>query len=186
MAFHPEPVHAVSEPRQLKAFSDPIRLRIISILSQQAATNRQLAGFLDEPQAKVLHHVRFLLDAGLIRLVETRARGGNLEKYYRAIARGFVLQPGVPEGEEPPGSVTGAVFEALRQEALASIAAWPGHPVDITRRAARISDEQLEAFRGELVALLDRYWADSDDDAAEVPRVRFLAAWYRDPADGSP
>jgi hypothetical protein len=54
----PVPFQIVSDPRQLKAFTDPIRNRILHILADRPATNQQLATTLGEPGAKVLHHVR--------------------------------------------------------------------------------------------------------------------------------
>ena len=105
-SFEPAPFLPVSEPKQLKAISDARRARILRILADREATNQQLAAALGEPQARVLHHVRVLLDAGLIRLVDERVRGGNVEKYYRATARLFGFRPG-PEETAP---IDGGVF----------------------------------------------------------------------------
>lgn len=70
MSFEPVPFQIVSDPQRLKAFTDPLQIRILHILADPEAANQQLARSLGEPQGKVLHHVRFLLDADLIRLVE--------------------------------------------------------------------------------------------------------------------
>src|SRR5690348_3113629 len=81
----------VGDPEQLKAFTDPLRLRVLEILKAREATNKQIADELGQPPARVLHHVRVLAELGLIRLVDTQVKGGNVEKYYRAVARGFTL-----------------------------------------------------------------------------------------------
>src|SRR5215472_2003094 len=91
--FEPVPLQVISDPQQLKAFTDPLRIRVVNFLKPRAATNQQIADALGEPQAKVLYHIRFLLDAGLIRLVDQQIRGGNVEKYYRALAHLFALRP---------------------------------------------------------------------------------------------
>src|SRR5829696_5979233 len=91
--FLSEPFLVVDDPQQIKAFTDPLRVRVLVMLAERAATNQQVANLLGEPQAKVLYHLRFLLDAGLIRLVEQRVKGGNVEKYYRATARSYGLRP---------------------------------------------------------------------------------------------
>ncbi|WP_236627130.1 helix-turn-helix domain-containing protein [Exiguobacterium acetylicum] len=50
----------------------------------------QLAHLLTLSRAKVLYHVRELEKHDLIRLVRTEEQGGNLLKYYQAIARGYI------------------------------------------------------------------------------------------------
>ena len=118
--FVPAPYCEVSQPSQLKVFTDPLRIRVLNVLARREATNQQVADSLGEPTAKVLYHVRFLGEAGLIRLVRTEVKGGNVEKYYRAIALAFTLSPareGMPEFEL---GATSAVLEAVRHEAAYS------------------------------------------------------------------
>src|SRR4051812_38121653 len=98
--FAPAGSMLVEDPQQIKAFTDPLRVRVLVVLSERAATNQQIAAALGQPQARVLYHVRFLLETGLIRLVDTRIRGGNVEKYYRAAASTFQLKP-APELRGP-------------------------------------------------------------------------------------
>lgn len=52
--FEPAPFQVVSDLRQLKAFTDPIRNRVLHILAIQEATNQQRATLIDEPQTRVL------------------------------------------------------------------------------------------------------------------------------------
>ncbi len=167
----PIPFQAIDDPRQLKAFSDPLRNRIIHILSDRAATNQQLAAALDQPQARVLHHVRTLLDVGLIRLVDQRIKGGNVEKYYRATARlyGFRSEPADLE------SISGAVFETLTQELVASLRRWPDQPVAWEGRRVRIGPERLAEFDRRLAALIDEYWGGPDTPAPDDPDADLMA-----------
>jgi DNA-binding transcriptional ArsR family regulator len=88
---------------QLRAVADDLRLRILEQLALQAMTVTQLAGVLGEVPAKLHYHVRELEKVGLLKLVETREKGGILEKYYRAVARGInapdTLFRGMPPDE---------------------------------------------------------------------------------------
>jgi DNA-binding transcriptional ArsR family regulator len=148
--FEPVPYQVVDDPQQLKAFTDPLRVRVLTALTQRAMTNQQLADALSEPQAKVLHHIRVLLDVELIDLVESRIRGGNVEKYYRAVARTFGLMP-------PPelhNTVVAAEFAALQTEATASATAWPDVPQFIHANTTWLSAEQAYALYQRIIEFL--------------------------------
>lgn len=182
-AFEPVPFQIVDTPEQLKAFTDPLRSRVLTLLCERTATNQQIAETLGEPQAKVLYHVRFLLTLGLVRLVETRIKGGNVEKYYRAVARMFGLRA-EPDPELRAG-LAEAEFEALRREVVASSRAWPDQRLLWEARIARITPERVDEFYGRLVELIAEYWggpATPRKDAPDAPAMRFNAVVYRDPS----
>lgn len=183
----PEPFRTVSTAKELKAFADPIRNRILHILAAREATNQQLSAILDEPQAKVLHHVRVLLDAGLIRLVDQQVRGGNVEKFYRATARvyGFRPDPGLPEDFAGPVSVAG--LESVAQELGASLKAWPDQPLYWEGRRARMSPERLAEFYARMQELIAEYWGDPDRPVDEDPEedvMAMAAVMFRFPGNG--
>ena len=180
----PVPFQIVSDPQQLKAFTDPIRNRILHLLADRPATNQQLAAALDQPQAKVLHHVRTLLDAGLIRLVDQRIKGGNVEKYYRATARLYGFRPEPADME----SLSGAVFETITQELVASLRLWPDQPVEWEGRRARIAPDRLAEFHERLSDLIAEYWGGPDTPATDDPDadlMAFASVTYRFPEGAS-
>jgi len=74
---------------QLRAIADELRTRIVEALSHRAMTVTQLGEMLGQAPAKIHYHVRELERVGLVRLVATREKSGILEKYYRAVAKGF-------------------------------------------------------------------------------------------------
>jgi DNA-binding transcriptional ArsR family regulator len=190
-AFTPRLVQVVDSPQQLKAFTDPLRIRILVALAERAATNQQLADTLDAPQANVLYHLRFLLKVGLILLVDTQIKGGNVEKYYRAVARTFDLQ--LAPDLRP--SVAGAEFAAIGQEVAASARAWPEQPPRFVARGRRVSPEQATAFFARLQAFLAEYWSDPhaqapeaapEDAAADAALFYCAAVVYRDAWETAP
>src|SRR3954467_3556776 len=97
----PEPsgmldVLMLDQPEQLKALGHPLRLRILETLGTSddagdALTNRELAERLGVDPGHLHFHVRMLLKAGLIELVDNGARGR--EKPDRAVARTFRVAP---------------------------------------------------------------------------------------------
>ncbi len=64
-----------------------LRLRIIDLLQGHPMTVTQLGEIMGMAPAKVHYHVRELERVGLLQLVETREKGGILEKYYQPIAK---------------------------------------------------------------------------------------------------
>ena len=92
----------MQSPAQWKAFSHPLRLRILEKLAEQPHTNEELAAALGEQSGKLYFHTKKLLDAGLIALDSTRQKGPITEKLYRAVARRFTAPPPVKGGPLPP------------------------------------------------------------------------------------
>lgn len=185
--FEPAPFQVVSAPRQFKAFTDPIRNRLLHILAVREATNQQLAALIDEPQAKVLHHVRFLLDVGLIALVEQRVRGGNVEKFYRATARVYGFRPDPADVDTISGPVSGAVFESVTQELVASLRLWPNQPLYWETRRGRLTPERVKEFDERLLALIAEFWGEVADPASGDPDGELFAlatTMYRFPGNG--
>lgn len=84
----------IDRPEQLKALGHPLRLRILEMLGHsdgQYLTNRELAQRLGVDPGHLHFHVRMLLRAGLIALVEGGGQGR--EKPYRAVARTVRVAP---------------------------------------------------------------------------------------------
>ena len=187
--FEPRPFQIVTDPQQLKAFTDPLRVRVLNRLRERAATNQQVADALGEPHAKVLYHVRFLLDVGLIRRVDERIKGGNVEKYYRAVALLFGLRP----ADEDASALVGAQFEVVRQEVTASERAWPDQNLPWETRRLRLPQWRADEFYQRLLTLVAEYWggptASADGSESSLgedptaPTLCFAAVIYRDPAD---
>jgi DNA-binding transcriptional ArsR family regulator len=84
----------LDRPEQLKALGHPLRVRTLEMLGGdgegEELTNRELAQRLGVDPGHLHFHVRMLLRAGLIELVET---GKGREKPYRSVARTFRVSP---------------------------------------------------------------------------------------------
>lgn len=79
---------------QIKAYSDPYRLKIISFLknTKEAATVKEIADYLGEVPAKVHYHIKKLERAGILELVRTKEIKGIIAKYYYLTADSFVIE----------------------------------------------------------------------------------------------
>ncbi len=155
--FSPAPLMILQTPEQIKAFTDPLRLRVLRILRERAATNQQVADELGEPHAKVLYHIRFLLEVGLIKLVDTQIKGGNVEKYYRAVARIFDLRP-AHQDTETDIALINSMVDTLRADLIASVVAYPDIPAKLHFARSNLTPERQAEFDARLADLLAEYW----------------------------
>ncbi|WP_300348053.1 helix-turn-helix domain-containing protein [Clostridium sp.] len=79
---------------QIKAYSDPYRLKIITYLrnNQESATVKEIADFFGEVPAKVHYHIKKLEKAGILELVKTKEIKGIIAKYYYLTAESFNIE----------------------------------------------------------------------------------------------
>jgi len=66
-----------------KIFSDGTRIKIIELLSEKEMTNSQLAGLLNLSKPTISHHIRLLLDAGVVKVsrIEHEEHGIQMKFY---------------------------------------------------------------------------------------------------------
>ncbi len=91
----PQEVFYLTSLDQARTIADTLRVRLLEYLARQPLTVTQLGELVGETPAKVHYHVRELERIGVVRLVETREKGGILEKYYRAVAKSIQVSPDI-------------------------------------------------------------------------------------------
>ncbi|MBB3113864.1 DNA-binding transcriptional ArsR family regulator [Paenibacillus phyllosphaerae] len=74
---------------QLRALSDPFRVKILALLIEGSYTGQQIAQHLEIPRAKIHYHLNELEKFGYIEVVRTEAKNGIIQKFYRAVAYSF-------------------------------------------------------------------------------------------------
>ncbi|MGB7537319.1 MAG: helix-turn-helix domain-containing protein [Anaerolineales bacterium] len=79
------------EETQIRAYAHPARMAILEQLGREKQSVSGIARTLGVHPANLTHHFKLLEKAGLIRLVEKRDTGKNLEKFYRAVAFHFTV-----------------------------------------------------------------------------------------------
>lgn len=87
-------IKTLSTAEEVKAVSDPYRLRILQIFKsmQRPATVKQIADKMSEVPAKVHYHVKMLEKAGLLVLVHTKEINGIIAKFYEPTAESFKIK----------------------------------------------------------------------------------------------
>ncbi len=131
-------------PDQLKALGNQVRMSILDLLNERAASVTELSTALERPKGTVGYHVKVLEDAGFIRVVGTRQVRAMTEKFYGRVAHTVVF-PGVPD--------TGNKMWML-QEALNEVVIEEGNALPATTlRHVRMSEEQAAEFWERVVEL---------------------------------
>lgn len=153
---------------QLRVLADERRVRICDLLGRQAMTVAQLSERLGLAHAKVHYHVRELERVGLVRLVETREKGGILEKYYQTVAPALAVPPALLRSVPPDESVTAlATFlHTVVGEALEAFARDLADPTGVSKELKSLastllylSDEEAGELSRRIQALLEPYEA---------------------------
>ena len=151
MAVNPSPPDydladriALTMPSQVKAIGHPLRTTILSLLHERAATVTELAVALDRPKSTVAHHVKVLVEAGLVQVVRTRRVRAIEERFYGRTARMFYV--GVERG--PGGDDMPRDFNDFEVAAGESAAAYRDGKLWGFIRHARISKEQASDVLG--------------------------------------
>ena len=136
-------VHAET-PDQLKALGSEVRMTILDLLNERAASVTELAGALDKPKGTVGYHVKVLEEAGFIKVVRTRQVRAMTEKFYGRVAHTVVFD-GVPDKSHKLFMLQEAMNEAVVEEGAALPAT--------TLRHVRMSEEQAVEFWEQIMEL---------------------------------
>ncbi len=153
-------VTTVSTPEQFKALGHPMRHRLLFALGQGDATISQLAAALNSNKGNVAHHLKVLVDAGLVKAASARTVRGGTEQYY---TRSFQRLSYEDE------ATTETAFRALAAE----IAAAKPEPF-VVLRMLRLTPKHAAELEGTLRQLADR-----TEDSPDQRRYGLLLGLYQ-------
>ena len=132
----------VSTPAQLRAIADPLRMTLLDLVLERAATVAELATAVNRPNSTIAHHVGVLVQAGMLRVVRTRKVRAIDERYYgrtgRTILVGVVRRPG--------DTATPVCINGLSLAAAESVPAHEADRLYTTMRHVRIPPERAAEF----------------------------------------
>ncbi len=107
-------VKVFSDPKAFELAADPTRRRMIHLLRAKELSVSQIAGELGMTPQAIYHHVRKMVEAGLIEVAREERVDHFIETYYQAAAEVFSFTYG-----EPP---EGGMEELQVRGALATLA----------------------------------------------------------------
>lgn len=150
----------VTGPKELRAMADPLRSTLLDLLLERAATVTELAAAVGRPKSTVAHHVKVLLDAGMLKVVRTRKVRAIEERFYGRTARVFYIGA-VPLEQVTPPPWTNYLADAAAE----SDAAYHADTMWALHRHARIPRPRAKEFWervGELVGEFSRLPREGD------------------------
>lgn len=131
----------VTKPAEFRALFDPLRSTILDLVLERAATVTELAVAIGRPKSTVAHHVRVLVDAGMLRVVRTRRVRAIDERFYGRTARMFYVGP-VPLEDVTPPPWTNYLADAAGE----SVPAYHADQMRAVLRHARIAPARAREF----------------------------------------
>lgn len=131
-----EYVHAET-PEQLKALGNQLRMSLLDLLNERAASITELADAVGRPKGTVGYHVKVLEDTGFIRVVRTRQVRAMTEKLYGRTAHTIIFH-----GSPDPGGKMFMLQEAMAEAVVDDDSALAAS----TLRHVRMSEDQAVAF----------------------------------------
>lgn len=143
----------LSAADQVRAISGPLRMTILGLLHERAATVTELARAVKRPKSTVAHHVGVLTRAGLLRVVRTRRVRAVEERFYGRTARMFY----VSLGRHADGVSLPSDFNDLEVAARESAPAYEAGELRAFIRHARIAEERAAEFWSQVEQVIDAF-----------------------------
>ncbi|MGR3764317.1 ArsR/SmtB family transcription factor [Rossellomorea sp. NS-SX7] len=82
-------MYIIKEYDQLKALSDPFRIKLMMRLVEKPYTGQQLSELFEMSRARVHYHLKELEKLGLIEIVKTEEKNGIVQKFFQSVSSGF-------------------------------------------------------------------------------------------------
>jgi predicted ArsR family transcriptional regulator len=153
---HGRTVTRLTDPRALRAYAHPVRMRLIGLLCTEGPlTATRAADLLGESSGTCSFHLRQLAKYGL---VEEAEGGTGREKPWRATTTSTAWDTtgdGTPEMAAATSLLSTVVAEQYFEQLARWLEASPGEPAE-WQRAATLGDRLLYVTPAELEELRDR------------------------------
>jgi len=177
----PWKVRDISEPRELRALTHPLRFALLDLLAEGPLTASQCAQRLGESPANCSYHLRQLAKYGHVHAADG---GRGRERPWRMREEGIRWDEGTPAGAAA-GAALGAAIDRYRFDAWRRFRLRQGQEPQEWRDAALSTDAvswmtaaELNQFTQDLYDLFTPFRARSDDHSVrpdDARAVRFFA-----------
>lgn len=172
MAPDPIPELIITDLETHKALVNPLRIRLLELLVDEAQSVKQLAAAVDLEPVKLYYHINLLEKNGLIQVVDTQVVSGIIEKWYRVTAFNYRIDRKILSLQQKDeqqayldeafASIFEGTMELIRQNTAVPIIDLqqnPPHPhsLFLTRSRGFHSATQAQAFYEKLQALIHEF-----------------------------
>lgn len=93
-----KPIKTISDPEAFKILADDTRRKMVFLLRAKEMTVSQIAGELNLTPQTVYHHIKRLLEAGMVEVTREVRVDHLIESYYQATAEVFHVTVGKTSG----------------------------------------------------------------------------------------
>jgi DNA-binding transcriptional ArsR family regulator len=105
----------ISDPKSFDVIGDKTRRRIIYILRARELSVSQIADELEVTPQAIYHHIKKLLETGMVEVAKEERIGHFIETYYRATAEVFEFQYGEGASQKPGEAEAKEAIRALER-----------------------------------------------------------------------
>ena len=173
----------IKDLETLRAVSDPLRIQIVELLTNQNLTVKQVAEKLGLAPSKLYYHFGALEKLGMIEVAETRMVSNMVEKVYQSNADQLDVDPSLlkfsKEGDNESFNILiSSTIDATREDIIRSLqarqfqldlgAAEQSRRFIINRVVSQISEERVAEFQERLVQLIQEFEGE-DKHASRKP-----------------
>ncbi len=199
-----EDTFVIRDLETLKVIADPIRNQILDILVFTPQNTKEVADKLGLAPSKLYYHFNMLEKFGLIEVVETRQVSNLIEKYYKAKAAYFMVDPALlnfdsSEGKENMYALVESAIDTTREDLLRSLQARSlqleqggeskKRSLILTRNLSNLTDEKADEFFKRLSDLIEEFsdadTKDANDQTFAMTIAMYPSFYYRDLKDES-
>ncbi|MEK5269152.1 MULTISPECIES: ArsR/SmtB family transcription factor [unclassified Heyndrickxia] len=106
-------VFYVNNLNQLKALSDPFKVKILWEIDEVPKTGKMLADQLHLSPSKVRYHLTELEKVGLIKVDRTEEKNGIIQKFYRTVAKVISLEKVTPYINKNNATLSAGLKESM-------------------------------------------------------------------------
>jgi DNA-binding transcriptional ArsR family regulator len=111
-------IYHIREIEQLKVISDPLRIKILWEIIDEAKTGKMVADLLEAPAPKIHYHLKEMERVGLLKVERTEEKNGIIQKFYRPVAQSFSIAEILPDQRH---AVKDELSDALKENILVSL-----------------------------------------------------------------
>lgn len=160
----------IETTEQLHALSHPLRQRILTVLSFDELTNKEISTALEESAPKVHFHVKELLNAGIIQLTREEVKGSIVEKYYTATARSFRLSPSLELAKADEHMLYESTFHETYRNLIESVDYHEGSLPNsfISQENAWLTNQEIDSIKEHLSAISEIMNLSTPDDQTQT------------------
>jgi len=152
----PRKLLVLKENSQIKAYVHPTRIAILRMLAAKKRTVSNVAKELGVHPANITHHFKLLEKVDLIRLVEKRDIGKNIEKYYRSVANNFLVSFDKP-GKSSKKALALSILRNDLSTAISTVRKDDKHEVIALIKITRILPGDVKPLQKRIMKLIKEF-----------------------------